>query len=213
MAAGQIRYGLKLLTGSHACLSLISLAHGTLSEGSLSSSVTNGSREDDEAFDAKHYGLVTDLVYDMYSGKGTDAVSKRRRPGVGLDDDVVFEDPAAVCIGKDELREAFRALGRAHPRCLSRPRCIDVVPRLGTVQLTYRLDQSYVEDRLRLSSLLIVDVRLAPVPGDGTISELRVSKFEERWNGVEPLLGGGYPFWISRRINGLISWCLTSLLL
>jgi len=36
-----------------------------------------------------------------------------------------------------------------------------------------------------------------------------VTKLEERWNGIEPL--GFLPFWISRRINGLISWNLTRL--
>ena len=58
----------------------------------------------------------------------------------------------------------------------------------------------------------MINFRLARMNG-GEMPEnyFEVTKLEERWNGTEPL--GFLPFWISRRINGLISWNLTRLLI
>ena len=199
--AGIFRASLQAAVGTHLVLSLASLAHGSgvFKRSSKSSSDDN----EEEAFDAFHYQFVTDFVSDMYAGKGM------TRPHVLLHEKVTFEDPAAICSTPEEVQEAFRALKYVNPESLSTPKCIDVTPKGESIDLTYRLDQRYA-GMLEVQSLLVVNVQLAQIYGTPE-SEFVVRKFEERWNGVQPL--GTYLFWIVRRMNGLISWNLTSRLL
>ena len=159
-----------------------------------------------ETFDAKHYQKVTNFVTDMYSGNGVIETHELR-----LASTATFEDPAAICCTSKEIKEAFRALEVAQPNCLSKPICISVQPNGESIELTYHLNQLY-GNFLNVRSLLVINFRLARMNG-GEMPEnyFEVTKLEERWNGSEPL--GFLPFWISRRINGLISWNLTRLLI
>jgi hypothetical protein len=209
--AGMFQASLQAAVGTQVFLTLTSLAYGTFGgRGSSSPALTTeDDKEKVEVFDAKHYQMVTDLVSDMYSGKG---IGRRTTTRVVLDEKVTFEDPAAICSSPKEVQEAFRALKYVHPQSLSRPKCIDVNPKGETIELTYSLNQLYAAGGLDLNvvSLLVVNVHLAHIYGTPE-SEFVVTKLEERWNGVQPL--GSYLFWIVRRINGILSWNLTTRLL
>merc|ERR1719491_175367 len=147
---------------------------------------------------------MTNFVMNMYSGKGVIETQ-----GIKLASNVTFEDPAAIVSTPREIHEAFRALKISDPMCLSKPTCINVQPKGGSIELTYYLNQRYM-DALNVRSLLVVDFRLARISGETSESVLEVTKLEERWNGTQPL--SILPFWISRRINGIISWNLTRIL-
>lgn len=191
--------GFKVVVGTHALLTCASLTYNTYVDN-------DPSREGkpNEVFDAGLYRKVTNMVTEMYSGKG---VIETRE--VRLAQNATFEDPAAICSTPNEIREAFRALKAARPSCISQPKCIDVRPNGESIELTYHLNQRY-GGFLNLQSLLLVDFHLARAEDGITEGHLVVTKLEERWNGTRPL--GALPFWISRRINGLISWNLTRIL-
>jgi len=127
----------------------------------------------------------------MYRGGGIDAVF--------LSPDVVFEDPAAYCVGKDEVREAFRALRACTPEQLDEPRLIVDGDGEGATAV-FALRQRYF-GYLEVQSTLHVH----------TAADGRINRFEERWNGA-PLLEGA-PFRWSRRLNGVLSSALTPLLI
>lgn len=201
----------KMLVGGQVLMTLTSIFYGTfgdsfskLNKGKL----LDGDRE--EVSDANWYQMATDLVTDMYSGKG--AAGRQQEIGVArLAPGVTFEDPAAICESKDEVEEAFRALQWAHPTPLSPPTLVDVVPQGENIQLFYRLQQQYTFlFHLKVQSLLIVDVNLKQLKDTPHYSELEVTRIEERWNGVKPL---GFAFWFPRRLNGLLSYYVTSNLL
>jgi hypothetical protein len=123
----------------------------------------------------------------MYSGAGLD--------GAMCVDDVTFEDPAALCCGRDEAVEAFRALRAMSPEHMTPPQvCYSTAG--GCVVL---LHQRYFR-RLVVRSEL--HVRL-----DDTG---RICSFEERWNG-RPLLEGGVfgAARAARRLNGVLSFAVT----
>ena len=164
------------------------------------------------AFDANHYTLVTDLVTDTYCGKG---IHKERHQHCQLDDTVTFEDPAAICKSPMEVKEAFRALSFVKPKSNTTPVCINVEPRGSSIGLTYSLNQRYDLSTListwssfNIKSHLFVEVQLIPtvsIPGE---SEFLITRFEERWNGIIPQ--NNYLLWITRRINGIVSWYITT---
>lgn len=146
-----------------------------------------------------------------------------------------FEDAAVICRGPQEIAEAFRALRVAKPEFLSHPHRISVergganhadgaLAGGGGVSLaqqcivTYYLHQRYT-GFLTVRSLLQVTVETGAAGGtnkgrskdvSGGASTVRVVKIEERWNGVKPL--DDAPFRLFRRVNGVLSWWLTSLL-
>jgi len=196
----RIVTGLKAVVGTHALLTFASLTYNTyVNNDPIREGTPN------EVFDAGHYRKVTNFVTDMYSGKGVVETE-----GVKLAQNATFDDPAAFCSAPDEIREAFRALRVARPSCLSRPTCIDVRPNGESIELTYYLNQRY-GDYVNLRSLLVVDFRLARANDGIPEGHFVVTKLEERWNGTRPLVA--LPFWVSRRINGLISWYLTRILI
>eukprot|EP00931_Biecheleriopsis_adriatica_P055432 TRINITY_DN32777_c0_g1_i3.p1 TRINITY_DN32777_c0_g1~~TRINITY_DN32777_c0_g1_i3.p1 ORF type:complete len:179 (-),score=34.90 TRINITY_DN32777_c0_g1_i3:34-570(-) len=128
---------------------------------------------------------VLEVVSQMYSGRGLTA---------RLSSDVAFEDPLALCQGDAEVREAFRALKACKPEQLQ-------VPNLAGItedgSLLVELQQRYF-NCLCVKSTLVVSVAAS--------GEIR--RFEERWNGV-PLLDTA-PFPWSRRLNGILSYALSS---
>lgn len=201
MKAGMIQATLQAAVGMHAFLTLASIGYPLLSESSSAAK----KKKSEEAFDAKHYQLMTDFVADMYGGRG---ISHNAR-GVYLDESVTFEDSAAICSSRNEVQEAFRALQYIQPRSLSPPKCIDVIPKGDSIELMYALNQQYA-GRFNLFSLLVVNVQLGQIYGTPE-SEFVVTKFEERWNDIEPF--GSYLFRAVRRINGVISWNVTTRLM
>lgn len=220
----RLQSGLIAAVGTQAFLSLASLGYasgrlGGISEKFQADHQKNPRRKrvslPEEAFDAHHYTMVTELIQGMYSGrrtrlgKGGSPPSPILAPGVQWADSATFEDPAAICRGPAEVGEAFRALSASlEPRSLSPPRCVDVEPKGESITLTYALNQQYgvMGRTFELQSLLIVDVQLRQLR-DVPESEFLVLKVEEHWNGVPPL--SSYLFWMVRRINGMVSYQLT----
>ena len=92
------------------------------------------------------------------------------------------------------------------------------------IVVTYVLDQRYGNGLIDLKSRLIVTMNNVQSPNydkndDDIISNnininnkppsfIEITHIEEQWNGVRLL--DGYIFKISRRLNGLVSWVITS---
>ncbi|CAK0862715.1 unnamed protein product [Prorocentrum cordatum] len=119
--------------------------------------------------------------------------------------EVVFEDPAALCCGLEEVAEAFRALRACSPEHIEEPLLTDAAllcaageAPAGVVCLQLR--QRYF-GRLEVRSAVLVD----------TDESGRITRFEERWN-MAPLVTGALFQW-TRRLNGKLSFALTPRLL
>jgi hypothetical protein len=200
-AAARLQGSLKVLAGTHVGLSLTSIGYGFYYRGGepLHDAST------DEVFDARHYDIVTELVTSMYSGRGF------KHPHCQLAETISFEDSAVICVSPKETQEAFRALRAVKPQCRSPPKCIHVQPLGSSIALTYALNQRYYFLGGRwfdLQSLLVVEVELIAIKDQPGESEFLVNKMEERWKGIAPL--ATYLFRLPRRINGLLSYQLTS---
>ena len=101
------------VVGAHASLTVASLVTGA----SARCPSRPPTRDDDE-----EASRVRAIVARMYSGGGLAAAS--------CSHDVVFEDPAALCVGKSEVEEAFWAAAgnspaRARDDNQKRARCGD----------------------------------------------------------------------------------------
>ncbi len=209
------------LVGTHIALSLASLARAGIG-GNL--------QKQEESFDAKHYDLMTDFVARMYQGRGIKSECSNHAPatiqrrdalgavvtGVKLAPTVTFEDPAAICVSEDEVREAFRALEKLEPVCLSPPVCVNVEPRGDSIDLTFQLHQKYtlpLQLQVSLRSLLIVKVQLQQMKAMGLPeSEFLITEMKELWHG-NPFMWPHQLFFFSKRLNGIVSYHLTSRLL
>jgi len=145
------------------------------------------------------------------------------RTFVKLGEEATFEDAAVTCSGPQEIAEAFRALHVAQPEFVRHPHRIAVEQSEDgedSAVVTYYMHQRYA-GILQVKSLLrvtVVDIgnsteqaRTSDVhrqtKGKPTA---RIVKIVEEWNGVQPMQYP--PFQLSRRINGLLSWWATSLL-
>ena len=135
---------------------------------------------------------VRRVVARMYGGGGLDAQA--------CSEDVIFEDPAARCVGRTEVVEAFRALQACAPRSLQPPRIAAKHRRGAIEQHVFFLDQHYF-GALRVRGTILVDIRAGG----------EISRFEERWNAA-PLLDIP-PFGWARRLNGILSGILTPLVI
>mmetsp|Transcript_20206 Transcript_20206/g.23128 ORF Transcript_20206/g.23128 Transcript_20206/m.23128 type:complete len:224 (+) Transcript_20206:2376-3047(+) len=213
------------LVGTHCVLTVYSIARAGIGIGKgLQNHDDNKQGEGkDECFDAKHYDLVTDFISRIYCGRGikksdlqdfSNNIVNSNDMGVRLSPTVSFEDPAAVCVNAEEVQEAFRALRSLNPVELSSPKCINVAPLGSTINLTFLLNQQYTLPYSRpliLRSLLIVTVQLQQKQ-DIPESEFIVTSMKELWWG-NPLIQPYLLFYIPRRLNGIISYYLTSRLL
>jgi hypothetical protein len=146
----------------------------------------------------------------MYSGAGVDCDA--------CSEDVTFEDAAALCRGRVEVREVFRALGAIKPEHMSRPEVCYSSSRSAVLLLHQRylgcltlLHQRYL-GCLTLRSELHVALDTAG----------RISGMQERWNGKPPLGSSGstqslmfyfHPMSCVRRANGIMSHFFTSKLI
>ena len=161
---------------------------------------------------------MTDFVARMYGGRGIKPTKKNNGTtntitGVKLAPTVTFEDPAAVCVSQEEVREAFRALKLLHPVSVSPPICVNVEPKGESIDLTFRLNQQYtlLSKKITLGSLLKVKVQLQQMR-DMPESEFLITEMKELWYG-NPLMWPYPLFYVSRRLNGIVSYHLTSRLL
>ena len=186
----------------HATLTVLSMSLGYYGGKNL----TAKDDEKEEVFDANHYKIVTELVTSMYGGHGVN------HQHCELADSITFEDPAAICQSPKEVQEAFRVFKLLKPKSIMEPKCIDVEPRGSSIGLTYALHQHYGLLSLKLRSHLFVKVELIHIKNSSSAeSEFLITRFEERWNGIIPQ--SNYVLWISRRINGILSWYITRNLL
>ncbi len=203
------------LVGTHVALTVASIARAGIGGKSI--------QKAEESFDAKHYDLMTDFVARMYQGRGIKSYKKNSIgsgaivTGVKLAPTVTFEDPAAICVTEEEVREAFRALKKLDPVSLSPPVCINVEPRGDCIDLTFQLHQQYTlplsQLQVSLLSLLTVTVQLQQMKDAGLPeSEFLVTEMKELWYG-NPLMWPYLLFFFSRRLNGIVSYHLTSRLL
>jgi hypothetical protein len=191
----------------------------------------------EECFDAGHYVMVQHFISRMYQGE-TDLLAHHNHTkdvisvgsvaekecmndvkhsvieGVRLASSAIFEDPAAVCRGLDEIREAFRALKSLHPISLSPPKCINVEPLGETIRLTYSLHQQYAlpwYGSMALPSIVHVTVQLHNIK-ELAESELRILQIQELW-GSKPLAWPYLLYFPFRRLNGMLSYQLSSRIL
>lgn len=137
--------------------------------------------------DAATTARVLPVITALYAGAAPE--------GAWMTDGAVFEDAAVRCEGKAEVLEAFRALRVLGPKSLEPP-TVHAGPTRDTVFVRQR--QSYLSGALCVSSTVLIRVE-----EDG-----RFSHMEEQWNDV-PLL---MPLGLSRRLNGVLSYFITSAL-
>lgn len=159
-----------------------------------------------ESFDAKHYDLLTELVTQMYAGRGS------HHPHCHFADTARFQDPAVILKSPKEIHEAFRILPKLQPKCLHPPICVDVEPKGSSFLVTYAVHQHYGALDIDLQSLVQVEVQLKQLSSSSNYvvpeSDFLIVDMQELWNG-NALLGSPL-FWITRRINGILSWQVTS---
>jgi hypothetical protein len=174
-----------------------------------------GPRE--ENTNARHFVYLTEFVTTLYSSSSSTIGASHPpppvhyHPHVQWDPHVTFEDPAAICVGPQEVQEAFRALHVAlQPQSIRPPTCIDVKPKGASIWVTYALYQRYLGGWITLPSLLVVQVQLQQ-RSDIPQSDFVILSMQEEWNGV-PLLTT-FLNRLVRRGNGYLSYYVTRMLL
>jgi len=182
----------KTAFAGHVILSFSSMAYGCLASGASPIQDTDANE-----LSAPVSEFVLDTITQMYSGHGILSTK-------GFCRSVVFEDPAAKCVGINEISEAFRALQWCQPVSLSKPKIIGnaaTLDRTGLgVMVVLELHQKYF-DKFKVKSLIVVEVDETGL----------IKRIEERWNGASLL--SARPFSISRRFNGLLSFAATQILI
>ena len=185
----MIKRSAVFLVGTHAVLAAASMGAGTFSPPRIPAPAT-AEAANPRCVSCSAPAQLAKVAGKMYRGGGLDAAYLT--PGV------VFEDPGGCCVGTDEVQEAFRALHALSPEQLEEPRLVVDVDNEGAAAV-FALKQRYV-GFLKVDSTLHIH----------TAADGRISRFEERWNGVP--LWKSAPFRWSRRLNGLLSSTLTPLL-
>ena len=109
----------------------------------------------------------------------------------------VFQDPAAICEGQSEIEEAFRALRALEPLPIKRQ--VAKVEDKNVVCFDSLVGYTIGGRSVQLESTLVVKD-----DGDG-----RIESITELWNHHELLPMS----WVPRRLNGLVSYQLTKMLL
>jgi len=189
----MIRRSAAALVGTHVVLAAASMGAGTFSPGKMrgpAAAEVVAQAGNPRCLSCSAPAQLAKVAGKMYRGDGLDAAFLSPR--------VVFEDPAVLCVGTDEVQEAFRALHAARPESLDEPRLVVDGESEGATAI-FALRQRYV-GFLEVNSTLHIH----------TAADGRISRFEERWNGA-PLLSAA-PFRWARRFNGRLSSALTPLL-
>ena len=210
--AVHLRTAAIIVVGTHFGVTLASMAYASGRVGGANAALLlrdDGKGPRTEITDARHFVYLTNFVADLYAGRRLLPPSEAH---VELDENVTFADPAAICIGRDEVIEAFRALRLTlHPESLRTPQCVHVRPEGASIWVTYSLYQRYLGGWLTLPSLLVVQVQLKRRT-DVPQSDFLVLSMQEQWNGV-PLLANNILNRMVRRGNGWLSFQLTSRIL
>jgi len=147
--------------------------------------------------------FVLKQVERMYLTGGVDANA--------VSSSVVFEDPAVLVEGIDEVREAFRAVQAFQPKLAD----ASTIERIGNDRYVvrnctnYKLPLSGPDGFTVRSEVVVV---LVPKDGNGGIGAEpvdagKIARIEERWNGARLL--EGFPFDLTRRAVGLASYTAT----
>ena len=137
---------------------------------------------------------VAKVVTAMYSGAGID--------GAALSDDAIFTDPAASCVGRAEVVEAFRALGAScSPEHVAPPLAVSQRTVSEQLESEFFLHQRYFKGAY-YSGLVVRSTLVVRTDNAG-----RICAVEERWNGAPPLQFSAFRF--ARRVNGMLSAMLT----
>ena len=147
--------------------------------------------------DCRRTASLTKVVSVMYSGGDLNATV-----GMRLADDVTFTDPAAACLGRSEVMEAFRALSAfCSPEHVEEPLPLASFESSPSATIQFHLHQRYFRGSFLLpQGLEMRSTLLVRCSGDDD----RIYALEERWNGV-PLLDSA-PFRWVRRANGIMSY-------
>ena len=109
-----------------------------------------------------------------------------------------FEDPAAACAGHAEIAEAFRALAALQPKPKARF-LSGYTAENNTFTFTQEMQYSIAGRQVALDSVVVVRD-----DGDGQVVEMT-----ELWNGAQLFRPG----FVSRRLNGVLSFYATKFLL
>jgi len=113
----MIKRSAAALVGTHVALTAASLAAGTFSPRRMPAPAAAEALPqagNPICVRCSQPAQLLKVAAKMYRGGGLDAAF--------LSPGVVFEDPAACCVGTDEVREAFRALRACKPEQLDEPR-------------------------------------------------------------------------------------------
>eukprot|EP00466_Bigelowiella_natans_P015860 jgi/Bigna1/67799/fgenesh1_pg.4_\ len=146
----------------------------------------------------KEFHPAVRTVLEMYGGKGVPIRQSCMRK------DVVFEDPAAKVVGEPEVREAFRALCVMKPKTLA----FEIVEERETSDSTiFEID---LWQRYNLGSYLPFEV-YSRLSVEASRSDSAICRIEERWQNGSLLHVP--PFGVVRRINGIASYNLTSIII
>jgi hypothetical protein len=223
------RQVLPFFVATHLSLSILSIVNSQLLPP-----IYDNLDEVEECFDAGCYAMVQCFINRIYQGEtdvfaytedgisvgrvtGKECIKNIKNstiPDVRLSSVATFEDPAAVCRGLDEIREAFRALKWLLPISLSPPKCINVEPQGETIRLTYALHQQYTlpwYGSMSLRSIVQVTIQLHNIE-ELAESDLRILKLQELW-GSKPFAWPYLLYFPSRRLNGMLSYQLSSRIL
>ena len=154
---------------------------------------TSAKSPSDSDADSKRATHLAGVVSAAYSGRGL--------PVDALTANVTFTDPAASCVGRSEVVEAFRALQFASPEHVQPPHARERPD--GTVDVV--LHQRYFRGSMLLpSGFEIHSVLEVHTVGGG---DDRICSLTEQWNGA-PLLQLPVFRWV-RRVNGIVSSLVT----
>ena len=178
----------------HITLSGICIANSALYQGKIMTS--SKSKTDTQKDTSVSAAMTKRIVQSMYNGHGINP--NDLSPGC------MFVDPIAICVGRDETIECFRALKFMSPKT-SKETTLAVKNIDGDLkqQVLMELQSEYFSS-LNVTSLLIVNI-------DRTGNHPVVTKFEEQWNYIVVL--NSFPFNLSRRFYGILSCFFTPLVL
>ena len=154
--------------------------------------------DDDEEEEGRNSSSSSSSIIDNNRRSRSDDLHHFDHERIILSPTLVFEDPAAKCVGPDEFKEAFRVLHLyLKPRSIYKPTLVDVRPNGQTIDLYFDMYQQYsipsfnstkssstTAKTIRLRSTLVVSVQLEQTPASLARgeSDFRVVRIEERWN-------------------------------
>ena len=185
----RIRGTLVSLTGLHVFISLGSISYAL--SGNIETIYTDKIVQQNLLANPDST-VVLKLIKDLYSGKGADKDM--------CCSNIVFRDPVAICEGIEEVCEAFRALKVMSPTLIEDPKLMYINDSNNNQFIEVKTKYTIIKS-FSVHSICVVE----------TDKEGKVLSIEERWNSI-PLLNFP-PFTWAKRINGIVSYAITRLLI